>query len=331
MAGIEDVARAAGVSKGLVSRYINGHVGVGAGNKEKIAEAIKMLGYRRNDIARSLVRQKTDAIGVVMDTLCLAFFHDLIRGLEIGGQEAGYKIIFCDCMSDVKVKRSYIDYLSHSRVDGLVMYGSFYTDNQIVEDLAGSKFPLVLIENNVPGVAVDKILVDNRNGIVQMVHRLYNKGYRDIHMMCWNLDTFAGLERLEGYKAGMSECGLKFNEETIIRTNTQVKMKRVLHEMIDRDNLPEALIFGADELAFAAIEVLEDYGIRIPKDIAVTGFDYDHYLSRDRLMPKLTTLEQPLFEMGRSAVKMLSERIANPTAIARSITYDVKLIEGATD
>ena len=330
MASMADVARLAGVSPALVSRYVNGKTGVGVDNRDKIAEAISTLGYRRNEIARSLARKKTDAIGVVIDFLCQNFFHELVKGLEAGGQQAGYKLILCDCMNDAELKRSYIDYLSHNRVDGLVMYGSLYTDNQIVAQLASSSFPFILIENDVPGVSADKVLVDSRGGIEQMVCRLYDKGCKDIRMVCWMLNTFAGQERLEGYRSGMSKCGLPVNESSIYRTNTKDMTKLAMREVVESGNLPDALIFGADELAFAAIEVFEKHGIQIPGNMAITGFDHDYYISRDRLMPRLTTLEQPLFEMGKTAVKMLAERIAEPKIPARSMNYSVKLIEGVS-
>ena len=331
MASIRDVARMAGVSTALVSRYLNNRVGVSPASRERIAEAVKVLGYRRNEIARSLVQQKTGAIGVITDTLCIAFNFELIRGLETGGQETGYKIIFCNCMNDVNIKRDYIDYFSHSRVDGLVLYGSLYTDNQIVAELSDSSFPFVMIENNVPGIAADKVLVDNRGGIRQMVFHLYEKGYRHIQMICWQLNTFAGHERLEGFKAGMLECGLHFDENIIHRANTVELTKIVINKMISSNSLPEALVFGADELAFSAIEIFEEKGIRVPEDVAVTGYDNDYYLSRDRLMPKLTTMEQPLFEMGNSAVKMLVERINDPSSPVKSLIFDAKLIKGVTD
>jgi len=330
MVSIEDVAREAGVSKALVSRYLNGKPGVGPENRERIAGVVKRLGYRRNDLARSLVQQRTGAIGVVMDTICHPFFFELIRGLETGGQEAGYNIIFCDCMSDTDTKKKYIDYLSHGRVDGFIIYGSLFSDNSIIMELSGSPHPFVLVENDVPGVMADKILVDNRGGVGRMVRRLHGKGYRDIRMVCWRLDTSAGQERLTGFLAGMSACGLRGGADAFYRAGNAENTKAVINGLIDEGNLPDAFVFGADELAFAAIEVMEQRGVKIPGDVAVTGFDHDFYLSRERLMPRLTTLEQPLFEMGKIAVGMLAQRIADPSLPVRAMSYTVKLIEGET-
>lgn len=334
MASIEDVAKDAGVSKALVSRFLNNKPGVSEKNKEKIAKSIELLHYRRNDIASSLVKQKTGAFGIILDSICNTFIFDLIRGLEIGGQENGYKIIFCDCLENPRIKLNYIDYLSHNRVDGLVMYGSFLTDNEIVEELTRSRFPFILIENDVPGMAVNKVLIDNYGGAKQVVHYLYNKGYRDIRTVCWGMSTFAGRQRCEGFKAGLTECGLPLTEKSLYfdHLNTYEKHEpfEIMSKLINARDLPEAIFFGADELAFSAIKICRQRGVSIPGDIAFIGFDNDFYSSGDMLMPKLTTMAQPLFEIGKTAVQMLAEAVANPDMMPRTVTFSTRLIIGET-
>lgn len=334
MANIEDVAKLVGVSKALVSRYLNNRSGVGADNRIKIAQAIETLGYRRNDIARSLVQQKTGAIGVILDSLCQTFIFDLIKGLETGGEECGYKIIFCDCMGDTQKKLSYINYLSHSRVDGLVMYGSFYKDNIIAAELSRSHFPFVMIENNVESVNTNKILIDNRDGVRQIVHHFYSKGYRDIRMVCWDMSTYAGCERYEGFKIGMEECGLTVPQKSVycknVLGNGFDESLDVVNQMISNKEIPDAIFFGADNLAYAAIQIFRERGIAIPDEVAISGFDNDNFTGRNIFMPRLTTVEQPLFEAGKVAIHMLSDALSNKDILSRTITLPVKLIIGET-
>ena len=328
---IEDVALAAGVSKTLVSRYLNDKPGVGVANKERIAAAIKQLGYRRNEIARSLVQQKTGAIGVILDTLCAVYFFDLIDGLGAGGIETGYDIIFCDCRKDADVKRKYLDYFSHGRADGLIIYGSRFSDNQIFTDFSNVSFPFVFIENDIPNINADKVLLDNRGAFSQLVNRLYGKGYRDIRLVGWKFNTFAFQERLEGFMAGMKECGLNIDDSVICHVNSVEETKAVAGDWIDKKTLPEAIVFSNDQLAFAAMEVFLDKGVNVPGDVAVASFDNGLYLKRDRIMPAITTMEQPLFEMGKSAIHILAERISNPDCAKKKLIYAAKLIEGVTD
>lgn len=333
MASIEDVAKAAGVSKALVSRFLNNRPGVSEKNREKIAKAIELLSYRRNDIARSLVKQKTGALGIILDSICQTFIFDLIRGLEIGGQENGYKIIFCDCLDNPGIKLSYIDYFSHNRVDGLVMYGSFLTDNQIVEELSRSRFPFLMIENDVPGIEANKVLIDNFGSAKRAVHYLYDKGYRDIRTVCWGMSTFAGKERCEGFKSGLAECGLALTEKSLYFDRLPYEKHEpfeIMNKLIDERDLPEAIFFGADELAFSAIRICRQRRVDVPGDVALVGFDNDFYSGSDMLMPKLTTMAQPLFEVGKTAVQMLAEAIANPDMTPRTVTFPAKLIIGET-
>ncbi len=333
MASIEDVAKVAGVSKALVSRFLNHQPGVGEANKKKIAEAIEHLRYRRNDIARTLVQQKTGALGVVLDSICQLFYFDLIKGLEIGGQENGYKIIFCDCQSDPKTKLGYIDYFSHNRVDGLVIYGSYFTDNAMVEELSRVRFPFLMIENDVPGIAVNKVLIDNFGGAKRSVGYLYEKGYRDIRTVCWDMSTFAGRERCEGFKAGLAECGLALTEKSLYFNSLPYEMQEpyeIMDKFIDSGDMPEAIFFGADVLAFSAIKTCRKRGVDVPGDVAIVGFDRDYYVNGDMLMPKLTTLAQPLYEVGKTAVKLLAQAIANPDMAPGTVTFPVELIVGET-
>ncbi len=333
MASIEDVAKAAGVSKALVSRYLNNKSGVSEKNRARIAEAIGLLNYRRNDIARSLVQQKTGALGIILDSICQVFIFDLVRGLEIGGRENNYKVIFCDCLADPGVKLSYIDYLSHNRVDGLIMYGSFLTDNDIVAGLSRSRFPFLMIENNVPGLATNKVLIDNMDASKRLVSYLYGKGYKDIRMVCWGMTTFAGRERCEGFKQGMAECGLALTEKSIYFNNPPYQKHEpfeIMNKLIDEGDLPEAIFFGADELAYAAIKICRQRGVQIPGDVAIVGFDNESYFGNDILMPKLTTMAQPLYEVGKSAIQLLAEAIAKPEMPPRTVIFPAKLLIGET-
>jgi DNA-binding LacI/PurR family transcriptional regulator len=140
MSTIKDVAQLAGLSKTLVSRYINNQKGVSSDSQQKILAAIKELNYRPNGLARSLVLQKTHTIGIVVDDLCATFIFKMIEGLEQGAEDFDrddkYNVIFCNSNGDIQRKERHISFLTQGRVDGIVIYGSLVHDDSMIQQLA---------------------------------------------------------------------------------------------------------------------------------------------------------------------------------------------------
>lgn len=339
MATIEDVAKKSGVSKSLVSRYLNQKKGVSPEKKRLIAAAIEELGYRRNDLARSLVTKKTETIGVILDSLCYVEIWDLIKGLNLMSSQLGYNIIYCDCSprnhkKNLDIKLQYIDFLTHNRVDGIVLYGSFQTDRSIVSELAASSFPFVLVENDIKDLEVNKVLVDNRGGVCQMVDYFYDQGYRDIRYVCWELGTYAGQERYQGYLQGMKKHNLAPVSEHIYGYDTNINTKEGILSLVEtclkQNDLPEVLLFGSDQMAFYAILAFRYLGEEHFSKIRLGGFDNDYYVDQHISMPRLTTIEQPLFDMGQEAVRILVDSIQNPEAKPQVKMYPTTLIVGDT-
>ena len=339
MATIEDVARKSGVSKALVSRYLNQKKGVSPEKRQRIAEAIEELGYRRNDLARSLVTKKTETIGIILDSLCYVEIWDLIKGLNLMASQLGYNIIYCDCskvnhQSNLDIKLRYIDFLTHNRVDGIVLYGSFKTDKTVVSELISSSFPFVLVENDIKELQANKVLVDNRGGVCGMVDYFCRQGYRDIRYVCWDLDTYAGQERYQGYLEGMRRNGLPCSGGMVYGLDDGYFTKRELLVLMNRllreNDLPEVFLFGCDQMAFEAILAFRELGTEHFSHIRLGGFDNDYYVEQHIVMPRLTTIEQPLFEMGQAAVEMLVHSIQHPEAPPQVKTFSTTLVIGET-
>ncbi|MGI5960014.1 MAG: LacI family DNA-binding transcriptional regulator [Massiliimalia sp.] len=339
MATIEDVAKKSGVSKALVSRYLNHKKGVSLEKKRLIAEAIEELGYRRNDLARSLVTKKTETIGVILDSLCYVEIWDLIKGLNMMASQLGYNIIYCDCSkidnkTNLDIKLRYIDFLTHNRVDGIVLYGSFKTDKTVVSELISSSFPFVLIENDIKDLEANKVLVDNRGGVCKMVDYFCTQGYRDIRYVCWDLDTYAGQERYQGYLEGMRQNGLSCSSKQVYGLKEEVYSKqdmlKLIQKLLNENNLPEVFLFGCDQMAFHAILAFRYLGLEHFSHIRLGGFDNDYYVDQHIVMPRLTTIEQPLFEMGQTAIEMLVQSIQNSEAPPQVKLFSTKLIVGDT-
>ena len=169
---IKDVARRANVSTATVSRVVNNKDGVTQQISEKVQEAIKELGYSPNTAARSLVRRRTNAIGIVVNNLHDPFFYDLIKGFETVAQQTSYSVVFCSALGgDVKSKENYVKYLSNGVVDAVILYGSYRSDESMIKYIQDNEqIEFVMIENDVSSLQCNKLLIDNFGGAKNAVN-----------------------------------------------------------------------------------------------------------------------------------------------------------------
>lgn len=333
MASIYDVAKQAGVSKTLVSRVINEQKGVSDASRKKILDAMAELNYRPNAIARSLVLQKTNIIGVIVDSLCETFFFDFIKGIEQEIEKSSYEVLFCSARDNVEAKKKYIDFFSQGRADGFILYGSNVRDRKLIEELEHSSMPMVIVENDVNGLNINNICVDNRYGSEVLIDYLVKQGSRRIYHVTGDMTVKAAIDRMEGYRAALRKNGLEFTEDMIIQADFTVKGGyRAIREMLDKgmETLPEAIYFGSDATAAGGMLALEEQGIAIPEDIKVAGFDNDMVIVPDRKLKRLTTVAQPLFEMGADSVRLLMEDIKENPGKKKRVIYYPELVIGET-
>lgn len=315
MSSLQDVAKLAGVSKSLVSRFINGQPGVSPASREKIRAAMTQLHYTPNALARSLVLRSTKTIGVVMDSLCEKYFFRLIDGLEAGADKTGYDIIYSHGRSQAAHKEKAVRYFMQGRTDGIVLYGSRLEDEPIIRMLADSGFPFVVIENTFPALEINNITVDNAQGSAMAVDYLAGLGCRSIFHVSGGSEHQASLDRREGYLAAMKRHGLQADERTIIPASFDVlescQAMQAFLQQCPRENMPDALYCASDNTAYGAMMALEEAGYRVPEDVKIIGFDDDDPPA-GRIFRPLTTLAQPLYQMGERAVEILCHSIEHP-------------------
>lgn len=333
MASIYDVAKLAGVSKTLVSRVINGQKGVSDASKKKILNAMDELNYRPNAIARSLVLQRTNIIGVIVDNLCEPFYFDFIRGIEQEIEKSAYEVLFCSARDKVEAKKKYIDFFSQGRADGYILYGSNVRDRNLIEELEHSVMPMVIVENDVDGLNINNICMDNRYGSDVAVDYLAKSGCKRIYHVTGDMTVKAAIDRMEGYRAAIRKNGLEFSEDMIIVAGFTIKTGyEAVKTMLEKEKgvLPDAIYFGSDATAAGGMMAIEDYGLQIPEDIKIIGFDNDKIFMPKRNLKRLTTLAQPMFEMGAEAVRILLEDIEKNPDKKKRLIYYPELIIGET-
>lgn len=343
MATIKDVAARAEVSITLVSRYLNGVKGVGNASAARIQAAIDELGYRPNELARSLVLQKTNTIGVVVDTLSSTFMFPLFEGLESGALEFNpdnrYNIIYCSANGREEQKRRHIRFLTQGRVDGLLIYGSCVEDDRLIASLAESRFPFALIENDPPGIDVNKIVIDNAGGAREAVQWLVRKGCRRIFHMSGNDALKITCDRRFGYCAAMEEAGLEpvvIWPEGFRQTQKEVVLTKQrlfeagyqeMKKLLEAGDLPDGIFFASDVLAFGAVQALNEAGKSVPEDLQVVGFDDENPWEFNSRLSRIPTLRQPLHQAGYLGMKSLIQSLAHPQDPKTRIVLKTELIE----
>lgn len=327
MANISDIAQKANVSRTLVSRVINNKPGVSAENREKILEIMKACNYTPNALARSLVTQKTQTIGVVMDDLCDKYFFKLISGMQDTGEKLGYKVIFCSGRNNTDVKFKYVDYFSHGRTDGIIAFGSRISDGMIFKEIIERTKHFVLIEGSIPDYEFNNIQMDNVSGAYRATKHLLDCGYKKIWHITGDLNYNCSLDRLNGFLEAIRQHNAILTPDSLLYADFEEDLAyRLMDERIREGKIPDACFVGADKTAYGVIRALYKNGLRIPEDVAIIGFDDDEPDTYDMLFPKLTTMRQPLYEMGRAGIELLVQSIQNPDRKPEKIMFESQLV-----
>lgn len=313
MATISDIARQANVSRTLVSRVLNNKPGVSPENRKKILEIIEENHYVPNGLAKSLVLQKTNTIGVIMDDLCNDFFFKLIAGLQDAAEAHDYNILFCSGRKDMATRLKYVDYLTGGCTDGIIAYGSCFDDEELFRYVAAKSANSVLIESNLSDCAADKILLDNFHGAYAATEHLIRQGRKNIiHVTC-DMNYDAGLERLNGFVQAMHDYRMPLGPDSILYADHFEDIAyRQMQKRLSQGARPDACFAGADKPAFGVLRAAMEAGLSVPGDLAVIGFDDDVSDSKDILFPPLSTMRQPLYEMGQAGVALLIDKINRP-------------------
>lgn len=331
---IKDVAKKAEVSIATVSRVVNKTDHVTPQIYERVMDAINELGYSPNTAARSLVKQRTNAIGIVVNNLHDPFFHDLIKGFEMAAQQTSYSVVFCSALGgDIKSKEAYVKYLSNGVVDAVILYGSYFSDESVVKYLQENrKIEYVMIENDVPDLSCNKLLINNYGGAKNAVKFLIGKGHTRIAHICGNPNKKVTIERFNGYIAAMQEAHLEVMDGFIQYSSTDYKSGYGrMNALLDLPEPPTAVFCSDDAIASYAVRAALARGLRVPEDVSVMGFDNQTILPDRYRGPEITSVEQPLYTIGMDSIRLVSERLkAGQTEEPVVRTYETKIVEKET-
>ncbi|HIW54920.1 MAG TPA: LacI family transcriptional regulator [Candidatus Ruthenibacterium merdigallinarum] len=334
MVTIKEIARQSGVSSATVSRVLTNSRPVQPELRERVTEVARQLGYVPNTAARALVKRRTNAIGVVVNNLHDPFFYDLIRGFEAGAMQTDFNVVFCSAMGrEIQQKQRYVRYLSNGVVDGIILYGSYDFDEALARELHAAKFPFFLIESSIDGVKTNNFLIDNEGGVYSAVHYLYNRGHRRIAYIAEKLAKRICAERLKGYYRAMQELGLDLPEKQVRYIEEDYRDGYSIMEHFlsyPPEQRPTAVLCYDDAVASYAVRCAMDKGFCVPGDISVMGFDNQTVLPDGYQGPAITSVAQPLYEIGFDSILSLSQILRGERKETITKLYQTHIAEKET-
>jgi DNA-binding LacI/PurR family transcriptional regulator len=312
---IYDVAKRAGVGIGTVSRVLNNSAHISPETKEKVLKAIAELKYRPHALAQGLARRRTNTVACIVPFFTGYFYVELLRGIQRQMSTHHYDLILYSVDSLNKKEIFLRRALKERKTDGVLLVSLELTD-EYIQKFQSAGLPLVLVDAYHP--AADSITVDNVEGAYRATEHLMRLGHKRIAMIDGQLKSFPARLRLEGYKKALAEHRLPYREEYVVicdfaqeedgfnKAAGYKAMQQLLRLTTDR---PTAVFVSSDVQAAGALKAIQEAGLSVPNDLALVGFDdieLAEYLG-------LTTMRQPIFEMGRLAVDRLMDRIEKRT------------------
>ena len=293
-----------------------------AATAARVADAVNRLGYRPNELARSLKAQRSRTIGLVVDDVSNPFMATCAQAIEAVARERDHALILCDSHADIRAEDDYVGLLTRRQVDGLLIVPAHGRDAHLKREQRRG-LPVVALDRPAESAQTDTVLVQNRAGTREATEHLIWHGHQRIAFIGDVRHYYTARKRLEGYKEALDAANLKPLQA--LDAHTVEQGEEATRDFLDAPDAPTAL-FAANVLtALGALRAIEDLGLSIPEDVAVIGFD-DFELAHV-LRPRFTLVKQPAAELGRRAAEMLFDRLEDRTSPApRRIVLPTELV-----
>ncbi|QAV26188.1 LacI family transcriptional regulator [Neobacillus thermocopriae] len=306
MVTISDVAKLANVSTATVSRVLSNSGNVKKETTEKVLEAIQKLNYQPNVLARQLRKLETKTILVVVPDITNTFFSKILRGIERVAIENDYEVLLGDTGNDVERERGYLDILRQKKADGMILLTA-RLESHLLEEMAG-EFPVVLACEYLEGSTIPTVSIDNISSARKATEYLINLGHRRIGFISGPLNVILSRDRLKGFRQAMAQHNIPIESFLVQEGDFSFESGyNMMMKFLALDQPPTAVFAANDEMAIGAIKAIKSKGLHVPDDISVVGFDDIKFASIYE--PALTTISQPMFEIGKKAMELLIKLI----------------------
>ncbi|HLV85924.1 MAG TPA: LacI family DNA-binding transcriptional regulator [Candidatus Sulfotelmatobacter sp.] len=326
-ASIYDVARESKVSVFTVSAVINNKSHVGKKLRDRVEEAIRKLHYRPNLVARSLAKQQTHTIGMIVSDIANPFFPMVVRGAEDAARKHGYNLLLCNSDDTLEKEENQIELLLSKRVDGILLTkaaGEFRPAlQQMIKQV---NIPFVLVMRTYPKLTKDAVISDDYQGAYDAVSHLARAGCRRIGLISGPLTVSNAIARSQGFRDALKSQGLPFEKSLVIEGDYRIESGfRAGHALLSHQ--PDGVYVANHLMTVGLLQAAEEMGLKCPDDFGLVSFDDYPWLGVFR--PKLTTVELPKRQLGSEAVELLIRRIdgSSEKATVRKLQPELRIRE----
>jgi len=324
MATIVDIARALNISKSTVSRALHEHSDINAKTREAVLRTAKQLDYQPNLLAKSLVKSKSNTIGIIVPEFLTYFFPTIIMGAQEVAAKAGYNVVICQSQETFATEIANAKVLLSNRVEGVLISMTKGTkDFDHFRTFERHGIPVVFFNRICDEMNTSRVLVDDYNGAFQAVEHLIKNGYKNIAHIGGPPSLRLTHNRLNGYKDALAEHHIKVRKELIIHCDLSKEAAQACAtKLLSLKKKPDAVFCVNDPTAIQLMLTAKKLGIRIPHELGVVGFSNDP--SSSFIEPGLTTVEQPVADMGRTAMRLLLDNIKKGVDNNKPVTKSLK-------
>lgn len=329
---LKDIAKKLGVSIATVSKAMSGSHEISEKTRQKVLHTARLLNYTPNQVAINLRTRQTKTIGVIIPTTTHHFFSKVLDGIIEKAEKLGYLVILLQSNEKLSLEKQQVDLLIDKRVDGILISLSNKTNEYVhLKKIISKNIPLVLYDKTEPAIKCSKVRIDDFDAAYKSVTYLIHKGYRRIAHFRGGLIAKNSIDRFEGYKQALLDNHISFDPSLVYLCDNNfdfedgyTKGEQLLKDHQDID----AVFTVTDLVAIGLMKYLKEKNIKIPKDIAVFGFS--NWFMSSVVSPTLSTVDQPAYEMGVTAIDILLNEIEcikkRKTIVHREVILPTDLI-----
>lgn len=323
---IYDVAREANVSLATVSRVLNNNPHVKESTRRRVQEAIDRLGFEPNLVASALMTKRTRLVALLVPDISNPFYAEVASGVEDAAAELDYNCVICNVGGDTNKQAEYVGVLRRKGIDGII-FGTAKHDDQLVLDLSKRRYPLTLMARDVPAAEVNRVLMDDGAGGALAARHLLQLGHKQLTMVTEPDRIHSSQERARGFHRTLRAAAV---EPLLVEAEGSdiIAGIKAGHRIFSERRRPTAIFAANDLLAIGIMQAARKEGLRIPEDLSVVGFDGT--VMAEVAHPPLTTIAQPMRDMGQAAAKLLLETLSNGGESRRVVMQPELRIGGTT-
>ncbi len=308
MSTIRDVAKLAGVSTATVSRVINSPEAVRDRTREKILRAMKTCNYKYNALARGFATKQSNTIGLIIPTISNPVFADSTKGVQDCADKKKVQVILGNSYYQYDQEEKLINTLREKQVDGLIITTT-NLKGDVLKTLLAENFPFVLLFSTIKGGPMSAVGVDNYRGGYGATEHLVTLGHRRIGMVAGSFAiTDRSYHRWHGYRMCLRDHGITYDKQLLVQTDYSLESGRdAVKKLLALKNQPTAIFCSNDYAALGAMKGARELGLNLPGDLSIVGFD--DMQTASYVIPALTTIRQPAYEIGEIATELLFQRM----------------------